>query len=293
MKTKIFTLTFLAIIALSLIGYSYACLNGGINIDCHHYCDIKFTNAATSDNEVEIDIATITATITPDGNTITATIINAYPSYTATITYTIKNTGNRPIQFTTLTITNPNPEALQITTTNHTGTWLNPCQTITGTTTIHILQTAQENQQYTFQIQIGAKCKPKAHPQTIGFWKNQFSEALGKPGNPQIPPETLENYLNQITTQSAVFKFTGTQNQKFQQALTILNPPWHSNNEAKLKAQLLALWLNHVAGWTEGYTYNGMTAQQIIQGSENALTNHQTWQYEYWKNLCEAFNNLK
>jgi hypothetical protein len=62
--------------------------------------------------------------------------------------------------------------------------------------------------------------------------------------------------------------------------------------EDKLKAQLLALWLNYIARWTEGYTLNGMTAWQIIQGSENALLNKQTTQYQYWKDLCESFNKL-
>jgi len=62
--------------------------------------------------------------------------------------------------------------------------------------------------------------------------------------------------------------------------------------EDKLKAQLLALWLNYVAGWTEGYTINGKTAYEIIQGSESALLNKQAWRYEYWKDLCEKFNNI-
>jgi hypothetical protein len=62
--------------------------------------------------------------------------------------------------------------------------------------------------------------------------------------------------------------------------------------EAKLKAQLLALWLNYVAGWTEGWTLNDMTAGEIIQGSEDALINHRTSEYRYWKDLCDDFNNL-
>jgi hypothetical protein len=60
----------------------------------------------------------------------------------------------------------------------------------------------------------------------------------------------------------------------------------------KLKAQLLALWLNYVAGWTEGYTLDGMTAQDIIKGSENTILKGLTGEYEYWKNLCENFNKL-
>jgi hypothetical protein len=61
--------------------------------------------------------------------------------------------------------------------------------------------------------------------------------------------------------------------------------------EAKLKAELLALWLNCVAGWTSVFNIDGKTAQQIIAGSENVLVNHKTTQYEQWKDLCEDFNN--
>jgi len=292
MKTKIFTTTILTIIALSLIGYSYACWNGGISINCYCKCDLAFTKVTTSDNEVEKDVATINAYITCDKNTIKVNVINSYPCYEAYITYTIKNVGKYPIQFISLTIINEHPEALEITITNHTGTVLAPCQTTTGTAKVHTLQQAQQNWQYEFEIKIGAECKPKGYPRTIGFWKNQFDKALSKPGKPQIDPETLEDYLDQISTNSPIYEFTGTRTQKFQNASKILNPPWHSNMRVKLLAQLLALWLNYVAGWTEGYTYKGMTAWRIIQGSENALINNQTSQYEYWKNMCEGFNNL-
>ncbi|MEM3442631.1 MAG: hypothetical protein QXM86_02045 [Candidatus Bathyarchaeia archaeon] len=292
MNTKLPAILSITIIALLTMGYSYACQNGGINIDCRCYCDLAFTNVTTADNEIEKDIAVTTAHITCDKNTIKVYITNAYPSYEAHITYTIKNTGKRPIQFTSLTTINPNPEALKITTTNHTSTWLNPSQTTTGTTTVHILQTAHENWQYHFQIKIGAKCKPKTCPRTTEFWKSQLTQYLGKQGNPQIPPETLENNLNQINAQSTIFKFTGTRTQKFQQALRILEMPKNPTTQDKLKAQLLALWLNYMEGYTEDYTINDMTAQQIIANSENALRKHQTNQYEYWKNLCEKFNNL-
>jgi len=292
MKTKILALTILAMIALTTIGYSYACWNGGFQINCYCYCDVKFTKVTTWDNEIEKDIATITANIVGcEGDTIKAYITNAYPCYEAYINYTIKNVGCRPVHFDTVTIINPNPEALEITTTNHTCTWLQSCEKITGLTTVHILQTAKQNWTYQFQIKIGLTCQ-MGYPRTIGFWKNQFEKALNKPGKPQIPPETLEQYLNTISAQSPIYEFTGTRTQKFQQALNILNPPWHSNMEAKLKAHLLALWLNYVAGWTEGYKYKGMTAWEIIQGSENALLNNQTNKYEYWKNMCDGFNNL-
>jgi hypothetical protein len=289
---KLLTTLALTIITLTAIGYSYACTNGGIQINCYCNCDVKFTRVTYWDNEIEKDVANVTAQIIGcTSDTIKVYITNAYPCYTAYINYTIQNTGCKPVHFENLTIINDNPEALEITTTNHTCTWLAPCEKISGLTTVHILQPAQQNWTYQFQIKIGLTCQ-EGYPRTIGFWKNQFDKALCKPGKPQIDPDTLENYLNQISTQSPIYEFTGTRTEKFQNASKILSPPWRSNMEAKLKAQLLALWLNYVAGWTEGYKYKGMTAWQIIQGSENALLNNQTNKYEYWKDMCDGFNNL-
>ena len=282
----------LTVIALLTIGYSYAYKNG-INIKPNNNFDVAFTNVTTNDNEAQIDVATTCAQITPDGNAINAYITNAYPCYEAYITYTIQNKGNKPAYFDSVTITNPNPEALKITTTNHAYTWLQPGQTVQGTTTIHTLQEARQGWQYKFQISIGISFK-EGHPQTIGFWKHQFSVALGQiKVKAHVDPDTLEAYLNQIDSSLAVFTFTGARTEKFQTALKILNPPNRSSMEAKLKAQLLALWLNYVSGWTNGYKIDGMTAEEIIEGSEDALLNHQTTKYEYWKNLCDDFNNLK
>jgi len=293
MKTKLLATLILSMVALGIIGYSYSCNNGGMQINCYCNCDVKFTKVTTSDNEFEKYVADVTAKINCAGDAITVCITNAYPCYRAYINYTIKNTGCKPVHFDTLTITNLNPEALEITTTNHTCTWLSPCETVKGTTSVHVLQPAKQDWQYTFKIKIGFSCQ-EGYPHTIGFWKNQFSESLCKSGRPQVPAATLLTYLNQISSQSQIFNFTGahTQKEKFQQALNILSPSTSSSMEAKLKAQLLALWLNYLAGWTGGYKYKGMTAWEIIQGSENALLNHQTSKYEYWKNMCDGFNNL-
>jgi len=189
-------------------------------------------------------------------------------------------------------IVNPNPEASEIKTTNHTCTWLQSCQSIKGRTTVHILQPAKQDWQYKFQTKIGVLCNPEVHPRTIGYWKNQFSQCLCRDGKPQVSASTLEQYLNKISSQSRICKFTGTQRQKFQQVLAMLQVYESSSMEAKLKAQLLALWLNYVSDYSNGYTYQGKTAQQIIQGSENTLLNHQTSKYEYWKNMCDGFNKL-
>jgi len=294
MKTKIFALLILAIIALTAIGYSYACLNGGIQINCYYYnCDVKFTKVTTWDNEIEKDVGNVSAQITYDGNTINVYITNAYPCYEAYINFTIKNKGCKPVHIDEVTVQDYNKTALEIEITNIIAcTWISPCETKNGLLTVHTLQEAQECHTYTFKIVIKFSCA-EYHPRTPGFWKNQFAPYLCKYGQAQIPAATLEGYLDQISSQSNVFSFTGTRNQKFQQALNILSPSIYANMKAKLKAQLLALWLNYVAGWTGGYKVNGMTAWQIIQGSEYALThNNLTGQYEYWKNLCDSFNNL-
>jgi hypothetical protein len=290
MKKLVAMLT-LTIIALLTVGYSYACKKGGINIKPNKF-DVAFTNVTTSDNEAKMNVATTHAQITQDGNTINIYILNAYPGYAASIAYTIQNNGKMPAHLNSLIVTNPNPEALKITSTDHTYIWLQPGQTVQVTTTIYILEKAKENQQYTFQIIMGLSSKEEK-PRTIGFWTQQFSAAITQTESQlQIASETLENWLDQISAKSSVMKFTGLKKEKFQQALNMLEMPKRSKIEDKLKAQLLALWLNYVAGWTEGYTLQGMNAWQTIQSSENALQNHQTRQYEYWKNLCEDFNNL-
>jgi hypothetical protein len=281
----------LTMIALLTMGYSYASQYGGINVMEGNF-DIAFTDVIANDNEAEMDVATTLAQIAQDGNVINVYILNVYPGYEAYIIYTIQNKGQIPARFDSLTIKNPNPEALKITTTDHTYTWLQPGQTVQGTTTIQILEEADENQQYTFQIIMGLSSKEEK-PRTVGFWKQQFSAALTQTESQlQMSPETLENWLDQISAKSNVMKFTGSKEEKFQQALNILQMQNRPGMEDKLKAQLLALWLNYIARWTEGYTLNGMTAWQIIQGSENALQNKQTTQYQYWKDLCESFNKL-
>jgi hypothetical protein len=293
MKSKLIATLVLALIVLGPIGYSYTNLSGGIHSDWVDSCDMKFESVTTSDNEQGINIANISACIAFDGWTIFTCISNAYPEYEAYINYTIKNTGNRPIHMENVAIVNPSPKSVKISTTNLTGTWLQPSETVRGSATVRILQEAREKWLYIFIIRITAS-SPSEHPRSKGFWKDQFAVALGaKKGEQQVPSTALEQYLTQVSSQSGIFKFTGTRTYKFQQALSILSIPDSSNMEAKLKAQLLALWLNYVAGWTEHYAYKGMTALQIIQGSENALFKHQTNKYEYWKNLCEGFNNIE
>jgi hypothetical protein len=287
---KKLTVAMIIIIAIGLVSYGYACATG-INIKTS-ICAVKFIKAMTSDNEVSNDFAHVSAQIIDCGQAIEMTMTNGYPHYEAYLNYAIQNKGTVPIQSTSLAITNPNPEALKVTSTDHGGTWLQPGQTVQGTTNVTLLETAQQGGYYAFKVQIGFACNIN-HPRSKGFWQQEFYKALCEAGEGQaILASTLETYLNQITAVSQVFRFTGTRQSKFTLAFSILKPSNPSSMEAKLKAQLLALWLNYVAGWTSGYSIDGKTAQQIIVGSENALIHHQTSQYEYRKDLCDRFNNI-
>jgi len=289
MKAKLLSILIVVLIALLSTSYAYACLTiDKASINCL-IPNLVFNSATASENE---NLATIKASISSARDTITVTVYNAYPNYQGTLKYSIKNTGNTPIQFTGLTIINSNPNALLITPTNPTGILIQPSQITQGTTGIKVLPNAEENHVYTFKIQISAQAKEPAKPHTVDFWRDRFQEQLCKGNQPKIDASTLEQYLNQISSQSNIFKFTGTRQQKFQQAQNILTLPKKANAEPQLKAQLLGLWLNQIAGWTTGYKLEGKTSQQIIQGSEGVLRNKQTSKYDSWRSLCERFNNL-
>jgi hypothetical protein len=289
MKTKILTLIAVLIISLLTTSYAYACISnppatlGNMNIE--------FTQATTIDNENTQNVATVSAQISYDRHVITVQIRNAYPDYQAQLKYVIKNTGNVAVQFSAPTTVNPHPEAIQLTAVNTQNLVLQPYQTLQGTLTIQILQDAQQNTQYTFEIKNTATIQQPSNPQTAAYWKQQLQTLINNPSQATIDPAILKGYLTAISQQSSIFKFTGTQTQMFQQALNILNPTKHTT-EADLKTQLLALWLNQQAAYTSGYKIDGKTSQQIIQISENALQTHQTSRYSTYENQCERFNSL-
>jgi hypothetical protein len=293
LKTKIITLIAITTIALLTTSYAFACASVNPNIN-YDNPNIEYTTTKTSDNE-NTNIASIQAKITRDHCNINVQIENAYPNYEAQIAYTIKNTGNHPLDFNTPTIINPNPECIQIITTNHKNTIIQPDQTTQGTTTVRILPSAQQNHQYTFKITNIASTTPPetCHPHRVTFWADQLKLHLnGKSNEATMDASTLEQYLDQVSAQSKIFKFTGSQTQKFQQALNVLNPPNNANSETNLKTQLLTLSLNQMAGWTTNFKIDSKTANTIIQNTETIFIKHQTNQYPIWKAVCESFNKL-
>jgi len=296
MKTRTTTAILLTLITLMSIGTAFALTSNSYacRTTCYTNCDVIFTYVNSYDNEIEKDVAHTCAWITSCKHTIKICVTNAYPCYEATIDYAIKNIGKLYAHIDKITIDNPNPEALETQITNHECTWIAPCEKINGQLTVHVLQGAQQSHTYEFEITIKLSCGERQHPRTIGFWAHQFEVALCRRGMAQVDPDTLERYLDEVSSSSDIFEFDGglSRREKFRAAYEILNIGFHSSMEAKLKAHLLALWLNYVADWTEGYTLDGMTAYEIIEGSENALDTGATTEYKDWKNLCDDFNNL-
>jgi len=291
----IFTTALILITLLGTIGYSFA--GGNIQISPsttnNEIFKVIFTHVKTWDNEITKEVAETTATITPDGKTIQAHLTNAYPCYTAYINFTIENQGTLNVHIDKISVENPFLTALEVTAPTYLEcTWIAPWEKIEGQVTAHLTE-PEECHTYTFRIIILLSGYPVGHPGTIGFWKQQFQVALGIiKGRSQVDATTLENLLDKISTQSEIFKFIGSPEQKLQQALDILSIRTSSSMRAKLEAHLLALWLNYKVGWTAGYTVEGKTAEEIIEGSENALKNNLATEYEYWKDLCNRFNNL-
>ena len=301
MKTKIGVIFLVAIIAFAGLGVSYACVDGGVVVKSSPTCGIKFYAVSTADNEFDgsvedpKEVGDVTAQIVCCGKGINVFVVNAYPLYEAYIYFTIKNTGCKPVHIDEVFVEEYDTTALEIGVSGVTsGIWINPGETIDGELTVEILQAAKQNWEYSFEVKIKTSFEPLNHPRTRCYWIYQILVALldGKQ-NFYIPAETLEQYLDEITSESNIYSFTGTQQEKFEQALATLIITYPRTMEKRLKAHLLALWLNDVAGYADGWKYTGMTSDEIILGSENVLINHQQDQYEYWKNMCDCFNNLR
>ena len=147
-----------------------------------------------------------------------------------------------------------------------------------------------------------------SHPRSKGYWCHSLSSSLcgchDNHGNNSAFPtySQLTSYLRDIGNRSDVFTFNGTDFENVKTAMHILQccnsgcNSWnHNSMENKLRAQLLAVWLNVVSGYGDGYKLDlgnttVLTGEEIINMSETALLNHNTPSYESLKNICEEYN---
>ena len=143
-----------------------------------------------------------------------------------------------------------------------------------------------------------------SHPRSKGYWCNQLAGALcgcHRHNGNSLSLSVLAGYLRTIDNKSTVFTFNGTDRQNIITAMSQLGCchngcMWsHNSMEYKLKAQLLAVWLNTVSGYGEGYYVDlgnttKLTGWDIINLAETALTTNNVGSYESLKDLCETYN---
>lgn len=297
MKTKLCVVAMVAVIASAGFGSSYAYLYGGPFIrNVYRTPNVKIIDFTISDNEFEEgvvdpkDVGDVTAYICC-GKTIKSFITNAYPSYKVYISFTIQNKDSKRVHIDEVSIEEYDNTAFEIAISTIACTWICPGETLDGLLTVHILQEAEQNSQYSFNVKIRTSHNPLMRPRPAWFWKQQFQIALGiMRGSLIVTTEELEQYLDQVSIESEVFHFSGSQKEKFEQALDILKRACSPAVKSRLEGKLFALWLNYVAGWMECLTIEGMIAYEVILGSEHALLNNMKSEYRYWRDLCHKFN---
>lgn len=178
MRIKLCVVALLAVIVVASAGMGISYANGlsiGGVPSC--YCDVKFIDVTTSDNEFEAgeadpkDVGTVSAQIIDCGDTITAQVGNAYPGYKAYIDFTITNLGNQPINVDGVMGKIYDEDALEITVTGVVaGTVLYAGESLQGTVTIKVLPEAEQNTQYPFTMGLGfsnTECPQYDHVETV------------------------------------------------------------------------------------------------------------------------------
>jgi len=137
MKTKTLAILLTAIIALNIMGFSYAGLSGTIktNNNSNTLKTYFILPVTYSDNEIEKDVAQVTATINIEGTEIDIFITNGYPCYETYVDFTIQNQGDKIVHIYNVTVENLNPTALDVAVTDLTCTTLYPWDETEGTVT--------------------------------------------------------------------------------------------------------------------------------------------------------------
>ncbi len=156
-KFKFISLALL--LAFALMGAAFAAwsdtLTGNATLETGEL-DASIAAGTVSDNETTLDVASVTATSSADGNSITITIDNAYPGYEASIPFTVTNDGTIPADISDITYTGVSG-ALTVTDNFNAVDNLNVGDTASGTITVKVndeANNATQNQTYRFTATI-------------------------------------------------------------------------------------------------------------------------------------------
>jgi len=163
MKTKMTAIFATLLIALMVAGISYAMWDKTLFIDgtvMTGEVNAYFTTATsndlpgTIDQGYDKDVGTteVTGELT---QTLIVTVTNGYPCYSSTIDYTIDNIGTIPVKVQSFIFTGDFDPDVTITVTEIViGTQIDAGQSVPGQIEIHVEQSAGENAQYTFNVEI-------------------------------------------------------------------------------------------------------------------------------------------
>lgn len=108
------------------------------------------------------DVARTTAGISEDHRAITVVVENAYPCYYSTVFFALKCCNLASGTIVSVTIDNPYPEALTVTTSGiYGGQPIPSCEEVTGAVYVHVEQGAAQNATYTFKVSIAMQCQSR------------------------------------------------------------------------------------------------------------------------------------
>jgi predicted ribosomally synthesized peptide with SipW-like signal peptide len=183
MKSKMAALFASLLIALAVVGFTYAWWNETLTINgtiSTGQLDVKFTDVTCKDNEDTLNVGTCSASA--EKQKVTVTMGNAYPCYECDVDFMILNTGTIPAKImsiklveiskggikksvsvelvtcTTYYVDFDEPDgkydfSLHVTTLT-VGNQVNPNEKISGDLHIHIEEGAAEHTSYDFTIEI-------------------------------------------------------------------------------------------------------------------------------------------
>jgi len=125
--------------------------------------DVSIVNAICSDtgpdpqasgfsNEEGKDVASCYVEISPDGNSATVTISNAYPGYRVEVYLTVENKGTIPVKLYGHEISEYDESALRVRLTTPEYTQIHPGETSTYTLCITVLQDAEQEASYSVTV---------------------------------------------------------------------------------------------------------------------------------------------
>jgi len=176
MKSRVAGLFAVVLIALAVLGFSYAWWTETLTIDGTittgeldvEFLDVASNDADTANDPIMVDgqrqwttvhVATCTA-VGEDGpdedgdlSKITVTITNAYPCYYPQVTFKIKNGGTIPAKVASITSTAP-PAVSVVLSGISVGQEIAAGASVDCTLDIHITEGADEGSSYTFSVTI-------------------------------------------------------------------------------------------------------------------------------------------